>query len=375
VRCIHGAAAIVIADVAPSAHLALLSSPDEFAELEAEWNRLALAEGTPFLTHQWLHSWWQAFAVGACSCMLLRAPEGELLGGAVLRRASARVMAAPTNDYAEHWDVIAADSAARRSIWEEVGRLRADKLVLGGVCSGSPSLGPATQALTASGYRLATVEQQRSPYRELPGTWDELVAAQSRNHRSEIRRRRKRLEEHGRLALRTATRSELDQDLERFFKLEAAGWKGRDGTAVLQDPAAHELYTSFAHAAAAAGWLRLRFLDLEGVAVAADLSCAVGGTEFLLKTCFDESRSRLGPGAVLRAEALRAAINDGSRRYEFLGGPEPYKMRWGGDVRHVLGLLAYRRTRLPEFVYRHKLRRAAAALIRRRSPRADGDVE
>ena len=42
-----GAAAIVLAHVATNARLAMLSSADEFAAVEPDWNRLALAEATP----------------------------------------------------------------------------------------------------------------------------------------------------------------------------------------------------------------------------------------------------------------------------------------------------------------------------------------
>jgi CelD/BcsL family acetyltransferase involved in cellulose biosynthesis len=166
--------------------------------------------------------------------------------------------------------------------------------------------------------------------------------------------------------VRTIQGLDLDADLDRFLRLEASGWKGREGTAVLQDPAARRLYTGFAHAAAAAGWLRLRFLELDGATLAADFSCVLGRSEFLLKTCFDEDSSQLGPGVVLRAAVLRSAIDDGLARYEFLGGPERYKVRWGGELRRITGVLAYRRTRLPEYLYFHKLRVGVARLIARR---------
>jgi CelD/BcsL family acetyltransferase involved in cellulose biosynthesis len=309
---------MVLPHVATNARLVVLSSPDEFAAVENEWNGLALADGTPFLTHQWLFHWWRAFGDGESFCILLRQPGGALDAGAVLRRRSSRVVSATTNAYGEQWDVIAADSESRRSIWEEIGRLRASKLALGGLRADGPSIEPATTALAASGWRLATAVEQRSPYVALPDSGEELLAGVSRNHRSDIKRRRKRLHAEGHVRLNTLTLPGLSRDLDRFFELEASGWKGRGGSAVLQDPAAHALYTSFAKAAAAAGWLRLRFLELDGVAVAADLSCALGGAEFLLKTCFDERLSRLSPGAVLRAEVLQAAIEEGSRRYDFV---------------------------------------------------------
>jgi CelD/BcsL family acetyltransferase involved in cellulose biosynthesis len=89
--------------------------------------------------------------------------------------------------------------------------------------------------------------------------------------------------------------------------------------------------------------LRLRLLELDGQLLAGDLSCVFENTEFLVKTGYDERFSRLSPGLVLRAEALRAAIDEGLSRYDFLGGPDPYKVRWGAVLRPRLMLDAYRR--------------------------------
>jgi hypothetical protein len=88
--------------------------------------------------------------------------------------------------------------------------------------------------------------------------------------------------------------------------------------------------------------LRLRLLELDGQLLAGDLSCVFENTEFLVKTGYDERFSRLSPGLVLRAEALRAAIDERLSRYDFLGGPDPYKVRWGAVLRPRLMLDAYR---------------------------------
>jgi CelD/BcsL family acetyltransferase involved in cellulose biosynthesis len=180
---------------------------------------------------------------------------------------------------------------------------------------------------------------------ELPGSFEELLAGRSRNLRSQVGRRRRNLEKEGELALREVRGGEtLERDLEAFFALEAAGWKGETGTgtAIASDPALLALYGGFARDAAERGWLRLYLLELDGRPIAADYGCAYEGTGFLIKTAFDEELGRLAPGLVLRAAVLEASIEEGLGRYDFLGGPDSYKTRWTERLRERVTVRAWR---------------------------------
>ncbi|MEO8092009.1 MAG: GNAT family N-acetyltransferase [bacterium] len=335
-----------------------------FVALESAWNQLALRAGTPFVTHEWVRSWWRAFGERNAMAVVLRSADGGILSGASLLRRSGQLVQAAANDYTEAWDVVAVDDTARRLLWDRIATLSGPRLRLAGVPAASPTAAIAPEALRAAGYRVAVGRQQLSPYVALPETWEKLLATLSRNQRSQVRRKRKRVEREGSLVFRTTTAADLDTDLDRFFELEASGWKGAAGTAILQDPRALRLYTDFARAAASKGWLRIHLLELGGVAIAGDYSCVLGDAAFLLKTGFDERYAHLSPGAVVRGEALRAAIEAGLARYEFGGGPDRYKLQWGGDLSERLLVRAYRGSALPAFVYRHKLR----PFVRRLSP-------
>ncbi|MFN2555468.1 MAG: GNAT family N-acetyltransferase, partial [Nitriliruptorales bacterium] len=204
------------------------------------------------------------------------------------------------------------------------------------------------------------LEDEVSPYLQLPAAWSELLSSVSRNLRSQVNRRRRALEREGKLVFRTTTSGgdDLERDLQAFFRLEASGWKGRSKTAILSDPSTEHLYGSFARAAARTGWLRLHLLELDGVPIAGDLGCHFGRGGFLIKTAFDERYARLSPGLVLRAEALRASIAEGARFYDFLGAPDGYKLRWTSDVRPRLVLDAYRGVWRPLILYRTRIRPA-----------------
>jgi CelD/BcsL family acetyltransferase involved in cellulose biosynthesis len=341
--------------------LATYESPREFARVAPAWNALASRTGDPFLTHEWLCSWWSAFADGSAIAVTLNA-DGEMQAGAVVVRESSRSLRGAANAYSEDWDVVARNDVSRRILWRELARYPGAQLTVTGLPRESASVSCARETLRQAGFRTALDRHQLSPYLALPDSWEQLLERVSRNHRSQVRRKRKRFEREGRLTLRTNAGPDLDDDLDRFFRIEASGWKGAAGTAILNDAPALRLYTDFAYGAARRGWLRLHFLELDAVPIAADFSTVLGDREFLLKTCFDEQFGHLSPGIVLRAEVLRTAIENDLKRYEFLGGPDRYKLEWGAELREKLVLRAYRGTALPTFIYRHKLRTAARRL-------------
>jgi CelD/BcsL family acetyltransferase involved in cellulose biosynthesis len=59
---------------------------------------------------------------------------------------------------------------------------------------------------------------------------------------------------------------------------------------------------------------------------------------FSLQEGFDPEYFVDSVGYVLRSEVLKRLIGDGVRRYDFLGGTDESKMRWGGELKHYLNL-------------------------------------
>lgn len=323
---------------------------DQILIAREEWNRLAVQAGSPFLTPDWLLAWWRAFGEGEPACLLVRNTGGELRAAAFCRRTRG-VLASLTNDESGDWDVVALDDTARRQAWAELAavgalRLRLERLP-------QSALAPATSVLRAAGYRVTASPGPCSPWRPLPPSWEDLMASVSRNARSQFGRRRRALEREGELTLRVDISG---RDLDAVLALEASGWKHHESTAITSDARSERLYREFAAAAAAKGWLRLYLLELDGVPIAADYGCVLGNAGFLLKTGFDERYGRLSPGLILRGEVLRASIEEGLGRYDFLGGPDPYKLRWGASVLPRATIWGYRGLAAPGHLWRSRLR-------------------
>jgi CelD/BcsL family acetyltransferase involved in cellulose biosynthesis len=315
----------------------VVTGASSWSALADDWNRLALETPSPFLTHEWLTAWSAAFGRGTPTTVLLRDPEGRLAGGALLFRSRMGMLASPVNEHSGDWATVGRDEQARSDVWATIAALPAPVTALAGLIDPAP----ARTALEQRGRRVFATVGVRSPFLLLPPRFDDLLQGTSRNLRSQVGRRRRALERQGRLGFRTTTGGpRLARDLDAFLQVEAAGWKARAGTAIVSDPVTERLYRDFATAAADHGWLRLQLLELDGEPIAADLGCAINGSGFLIKTGFDEAHSRHSPGLVLRAEVLRASIEEGLAEYDFLGGPDAYKTRWTSVVRPRTALRA-----------------------------------
>jgi len=347
-----------------AAHLSInwVDRPPDLQVLSTEWNELAKSSRSPFLTSDWLQSWWQAFGKGDPKCLIARGGDGRLLAAAFLR-VSRREASAAANDHSGDWDILGESPAARRSVVEALVDTGASGLTLGPMRRG-PGSELVVDSLRAAGLRVHCEPGPLSPYTALPVRPEDLLSSVSSNLRSQVRRNRRALEREGELALRTVTQQpELDAALDAVLAVEASGWKTRNQTAITSDTRTEFLYRDFAHRAAARGWLRLHLLELDSKPIAVDYACAFAGAGFLIKTGFEESWASVSPGLVLRAAVLEQAILENLQEYDFLGGPDPYKLRWTDEIRPRVTIRAYRGVRgLSAYAYRSTLRPRLKAL-------------
>jgi CelD/BcsL family acetyltransferase involved in cellulose biosynthesis len=327
----------------------MLAGAAALDSLAEQWDALA---PSPFLTVAWLDAWWDAFGTGVRVTAVVRDAAGALVGGAALLRRRGRLEAA-ANVHSGDWDVVAAGEQAHAQVWRAIAATGAGTLRVEGMVREARGTDDARRALRDAGYRLTERPRAPSPRMALPGDVDALLASVSRNLRSQLGRRRRALERQAELRLRVVTDgAEVASALDAVLRLEASGWKGQAGSAILSDPATERLYRSFATAAARGGFLRIYLLELDGAVIAGDIGCSHRGVGYLLKTTFDERLSRSSPGMVLRGEVLRACIEEGLREYDFLGGAETYKMQWGPVARPRVEIRAFKGPRnLPEWAW------------------------
>jgi len=128
-----------------------------------------------------------------------------------------------------------------------------------------------------------------------------------KNMRDSIRKARRRIEACGGSEIVSSTGAELLAAYEEFVALEASGWKGAAGTALLQRSAARDLLRDYL---CVAGTAQVRSLRIGDRLAASQLTVRVGGSLVLLKVAYDEQLAHLSPGNVLMADLVEECCED-----------------------------------------------------------------
>lgn len=123
---------------------------------------------------------------------------------------------------------------------------------------------------------------------------------------SDLRRRRRRLEEALAAPLVLRDRGDDPGAVDSFLALEASGWKGRAGSALVCLPGRAEFFRDVC--AAYSAQQRLRMLSLEAGATTVAMRCDLrsAGAAFGLRMTYDERVARYSPGVLLEIDAVRA---------------------------------------------------------------------
>ena len=122
---------------------------------------------------------------------------------------------------------------------------------------------------------------------DLPGGAEAATARTSAKRVREFRRTRRRLEEMGRLELRTIDGvHDAGVWLPTFIEIEASGWKGSEGTAFAHRPREAAFLVEMATAAASEGRCIVYVLELAGKAIAMSINFRSGRKVWAFKTAY-----------------------------------------------------------------------------------------
>jgi CelD/BcsL family acetyltransferase involved in cellulose biosynthesis len=298
------------------------------ASIAEEWDQLADEVGAPpFLRPGWTTAWWNAFGRGSVRALVAR--TGDHLTGVLPLARDGSVLRSPTNSETPIFGILAEDDDSARQLVATLLAAHARRVDLSFIREEDSGLQALKEEARAHGFLTITRPVLLSAYVSTQDPWSSYQATLGAKLRSEIRRRRRRLQELGDLTLQVTDGSERLEDLlSEGLQVEQSGWKGAHGTAINSSPRRRRFYREVARWAGERGWLRLAFLRLDGRAIAFDLCVETDGVHFLLKTGFDHDFSRLGPGTILRSMMLERAFSESIDAYEFLGTVAGANNRW-----------------------------------------------
>jgi CelD/BcsL family acetyltransferase involved in cellulose biosynthesis len=333
--------------LAPAMHIEAITDFSAFLALHDVWDRLVDEAGIdyPFLSHDWVRTWWECFGKGKQLHILLIRRGGEpvaliplMYGFSRMYGLRVRQLEFLYNAHTPRCDFIVSRCPADvyRAVWQYLNEIGTcwDVVKLPQLTSESPTITFLQEMAREDGLSVGCWPSAESPYLTLTGTWDDYQKDLDRKHHSNIRNRLNRLRKMGNVELEVvSTEDKIEHSLEAGFDIEAKAWKGRSGTAILCHPDLLAFYQKIAWRAAERGWLRLSFLSVNGRKIAFDYSLQYKNKLYVLKPGYDPEFAPLSPYNALCYLKLRDAFENGLSEYDFLGMKDDWKLNWTGATR------------------------------------------
>jgi CelD/BcsL family acetyltransferase involved in cellulose biosynthesis len=331
-----------LADREPHEHRVV--EPEDFDELADPWDRLARKSGSPIEQYIWVKACVEALSDRYTPRVLVVGPRDRPIAIAPLARR--RHPLAPlellgVHELREPMDFLYANASAAVALVRVLAELRAP-LSLKRFPVHSFGLAAVGHAYRKRGLVLSR-DAGGCPYIQLGERHAEPEQGLSARRRSDLRRARRRAEQLGAVSCEVLSPApaQLEPLVDEALRVEAAGWKGRAGTALLHDSTRQDFFRRYAAAASSRGILRLCLLRIGGRAAAMQVAVETGGRFWLLKVGYDEEFARCSPGSLLLLETIRYAATRGLRSYEFLGNAESWTRPWTREVRPCVHLETY----------------------------------
>jgi CelD/BcsL family acetyltransferase involved in cellulose biosynthesis len=335
--------------------------------LTTDWDRLAETEPTPFLRPCWVAAWYDAFGAGGRPLAAVLWRDRMLAGVLPLLARRWRRLDAPANDHTPSFGVPALDAEARSRLIDHAVQGTV-ALTVPALVEGDPVFTGMVQSARALGRWMLIEPMATSLLVETTGSLEQYRSSLSSKVRSEMGRLRRKARRDHRFKLRPlAPPEDLDRQLSAAFALEASGWKGDRGTAIISAPETEQFYRQIARDFDAIGAFRLSELWLDGELAAMAFSIIHRRRAFTLKVAYDERHRRLGPGFILLMEMIERCFEIGLDAYEFSGPDAQYQRRFATGERRHTRLRIYRPAAVnaARYVYHRRLRPVIRAGYRR----------
>jgi len=187
-------------------------------------------------------------------------------------------------------------------------------------------------------------DQPDYPYILLKSNNDDAMSLLSTRLKSDLRRAQRKADSLGVISYEIhspKTEREFLSLYDMAMNAEAAGWKGRIGTALAYNSILNDFFQRYGIRAAKKGILRLAFMKIDSEVVAMQFAVEYGNRFWLLKIGYNEDYKICSPGNLLMLKTFCYAFNNKLDSYEFLGTSETWTNRWTKLSRPTVRLLYF----------------------------------
>ena len=308
--------------------------PENLDDVCADWQQANdfLPWNCLFVLPVWLKTWWENFGRNATLYLLAVRHEGRTIGIAPLQRKDDTVRFIGDKNVCDNLDFIVAPHSAADFYHCLITYLKQDgvkRLELEPVRRDSSVMTHLLAVAEKTGCRYSYTDDDLYYALNLPGSWDDYLTMLRGKERHEIRRKLRRLNEAGQINFRMVENADsVREEMEIFLNLFKSN---RSDKAEFMNDQMDSFFRELAASLNKARILRLFFLDLDQIPVAATMCFNYRSTMYLYNNGYDKRFASLSVGLLGKVLSIKESIYSGLNTYDFLKGAEGYKRRLGGQ--------------------------------------------
>ena len=323
--------------------LTIVSDLDTLRTYASDWNRLweNCPSATPFQSPEWQLSWWNHFGQGQLRVLVLK-EGGSVIGILPLflytkDNPPIRTVVLNGTGISDYLDVLLSpDQVApgMQLIWDYLREISSewDICDFQEIRSDSPLLFSVNENAQC-GFNFSIKEMEVCPVTALTDSYDLWLSSLNRSHTGSLRRAEKLLSKAGDFRIEQADASLLPRYMNDLFYLHESRWGKRNLPGVLREDPIRKFHLEVAAAMLDKGYLRVYRIILNNKTISVLYLFAKGDTTFCYLGGFDPESGNFSPGAIIIGHAMKQAILEGKRFFDFLRGNEAYKYLWGARDR------------------------------------------
>lgn len=331
---------------ADTMQIRVLQSWEELADIQKAWDAILGEWGNAniFCTPEWMNAWWKAWGAEGRLRFLVFEMSGQIvalaplylerkeLPGTTLEYLS---MVGDNSGDSENLEFIVKPGYESQCAERFLQWLEEDPSI--DICSlkampESSVFGAALFALLKQ--REWAVERWTTPgfYIPLPATFEEYLSRLASDMRPLLTRYPRRLEKRFAVKyVQVTDEKDLPKYLDALFTLHQKRWEKAGHPGAFSEPARRQFYAVLSAELLRKGWLDLWAIELDGQIAAVQYCFHFRGVVSLLQEGFDPQFESEKVGYALRARMLQDLISRKFASYDFLGGSDAYKERFGGS--------------------------------------------
>lgn len=195
------------------------------------------------------------------------------------------------------------------------------------------------------GSTLEVLDYIQTARTEINRDFESFWSTRSDDLRKNLMRRMRRLEKnHDQLELRTVQQpGEVMEAIRNYGRMEAQGWKGREGTAITESNDQALFYREIMEHFCGRGEGLIYQLWLNNKLIGSEIYLERNGMLVGLKTTFDEALREISPGFLMKYLILRQVFAEGRVKViEFYGRATDWHTKWATHIRTMYHLNYFR---------------------------------